>query len=580
MKVFAKFYDTFYDQIDSELKAKIVDKSEEFLHKMSEHWIGVAESRQYNNHFWQKELSGYFYVALAIFQESDIAKKALEYGYEIFLAKSPVLGGNDGGWANGLGYFGVNTGTVIDMAYIISKVGKANVFDKPWYKNMSNYYFYCSPAGGPIDGFGDMHDRRNNDGLGTKHALYISYPTKEPIGMYQFHKTYKPKKDRSLDNFFLTTGFNYQTSKTPNLVNVPQDRLFREIGELAMHINILKPSKDLGVYFRSSPYGSNGHMHANQNCFNVSYNGERMFYSSGYYTSMANPHSLTSYKHTRAHNGIVIDGKGQAFGNEGYGWIKKQISGEEISYVCGDASQAYKKVTDDQWSDFIEEHFNDQTGPRSASFGDNPLRTFDRHLILLREANVVLVYDVIESPKPVQTSFLLHTPLKSRKINDNSIIYKGKNSRAQATVFSSREAKLEVSDQFYVKAVDFKKKYKNGVPNQYHISSKTTDKSTITKYLTVIQLGSAEESFEPVSFDGNQLRIKNWIAKVNMKETAKQSLQIIGPNSSLYIGGIPSKVRGVSFKNVPENSSLLVEKTKSGKINYLGAIDQKPVLTE
>lgn len=579
-KIFAMFYDTFYKELENDLKSEIVKRSEQFLDKMNQHWIGVTENRQYNNHFWQKELSGYFFVAIAIYKESDIAKKSLEYAYEIFLAKSPVLGGNDGGWANGLPYFGVNTGTVIDMAYLIHKVGNVNIFDNPWYQNLSKYYFYCSPAGAPIDGFGDMHERRNNDGLGAKHSLYLSYPTKDPIGMYQFYKTYKPKKDRSLDNFFLTTGYKYEPSEIPRLKEVPQDRLFKEIGEVAMHTNILNPSKDLGLYFRSSPYGANGHMHANQNCFNLSYKGERVFYSSGYYTSFSDPHSLTSYKHTRAHNGIVINGKGQAYGNEGYGWIKRQISGEEISYVCGDASQAYKNVTDEQWSDLIAKNTNKETGPVSANFEDNPLITFDRHLVLLRKSNIVLIYDVIESSNKINTNFLLHTPLESTKKSDNTIQYTGKNAIALATIFSSQETDLSISNQFYVKPVDFKKKYKKGVPNQYHISSETSEKSTISKYLTIIQLGDVNEKLEPITMHKNRMKFKEWEIKVNLKKNNNQCLQILGPSSSLYIGDIPEKIGDVFIKNIPNNASLLIEKNKNGKLVYQGTVNQKPVLTE
>ena len=460
MKSFALYYDLFYDKIDAPFKKELKQAAEEHLSKMNKKWIGITENRQFNNHFWQVELAGYFTVALAYYKESEIANTALNYAYEIFIAKSPVLGGNDGGWANGIAYFQVNTMTIIDLAYLLYKVGGVPVFNKPWYQNLSSYYFYSSPAGAPINGFGDMHERKDKKGLGAKHSIYMHKVLGDTMGLYQFYKTYNPKKDRSIDDFFLTTGHKYNPEEIPVLREVPQDKIFSEVGEVAFHTDILNPKNDVGLYFRSSPYGANGHMHANQNCFNLSYKGEKVFYSSGYYTSFADPHSLTSYKHTRAHNGIVLNGKGQAYGNEGYGWIKKQLSGSDISYVCGDASQAYKEVTDQQWLDFISENFNQDTGTLSDNFGDVKLNTFDRHIILLRDAEVVLIYDVIEAPEHIQADLLLHSLKKLKRESNNSFSYQGNTISASTHIFSNAPSKLAITDQFYVKPIDFKNKFK------------------------------------------------------------------------------------------------------------------------
>ena len=76
--------------------------------------------------------------------------------------------------------------------------------------------------------------------------------------------------------------------------------MFAGVGLAALHTDVLNSARDTAVYFRSSPFGAKGHMHANQNAFNLSRRGEPLFYSSGYYTSFGDPHSLSSYRHTRA----------------------------------------------------------------------------------------------------------------------------------------------------------------------------------------------------------------------------------------------------------------------------------------
>ena len=573
---FAQYYDLFYDQLDAGLKNELKIAAEEYLSKMNKKWIGVTENRQYDNHFWQKELAGFSTLALTYFKESDIAKTSLEYAYGIFLAKSPVLGGNEGGWANGISYFGVNTATVIDLAYLFYKVGNVPVFDKPWYQNLSEYYLYCSPAGAPMNGFGDMHDRRSNSGLGAKHSMYMHHILGDPVGLYQFYKTYNPKKDRSIDNFFLTSGVKYLPNNAPILKDVKQDKVFSEVGEVAFHTDILNPKNDIGLYFRSSPFGANGHMHANQNAFNLSYKGEKVFYSSGYYTSFADAHSLTSYKHTRAHNGITINGKGQAYGNEGYGWLKKQLSGENIAYVCGDASQAYKKVVDNQWLGYINKYFNNKTGTIDDNFEDIELNTFDRHIVLLRDAEIVLIYDVIEAKEEISTQLLMHAPKKFYTNKNNSFETRGENGKSLTHVFSSSDVLLKTTDTFFVKPVDFKKKYKKGVPNQFHINFETTNNSKQIKYLTVVQLGGKNDKLPKLKLKGDKLRIGEYEITVNLKENGSQKLHVVSEKSDLYIGNIPTKVKGVSIKNSSPSGVLLVEKNKSNKLMLQGAINTKP----
>lgn len=58
---------------------------------------------------------------------------------------------------------------------------------------------------------------------------------------------------------------------------------------------------------------------------------------------------MYAYRNTRAHNSILVNGMGQKIGTEGYGWIPRYYEGEEISYVVGDASNAYGKVVSPLW---------------------------------------------------------------------------------------------------------------------------------------------------------------------------------------------------------------------------------------
>lgn len=58
---------------------------------------------------------------------------------------------------------------------------------------------------------------------------------------------------------------------------------------------------------------------------------------------------MYAYRNTRAHNSILVNGMGQRIGTEGYGWIPRYYEGTELSYVVGDASNAYGEVISPLW---------------------------------------------------------------------------------------------------------------------------------------------------------------------------------------------------------------------------------------
>ena len=91
----------------------------------------------------------------------------------------------DGGWAEGLGYFGVNESAVVDMALLLKRVGRVDVFQKEWYRSLADYFIYFAPIGGRMDGFGDMHDRIGNGDLGHAMMLVLGHETGDPKALYR-----------------------------------------------------------------------------------------------------------------------------------------------------------------------------------------------------------------------------------------------------------------------------------------------------------------------------------------------------------------------------------------------------------
>jgi len=577
MRSIAIAYDSLNSGLSDELKQDIIDKVKPYLAKRYNKWSGKTENRQIENHFWQMELSALFDVALATIHELPENEKYLDYAYGVFMARSPVVGGNEGGWANGHGYFAVNGSTVIDMAYTLKKVGGIDIFAKPWYQNMADYFLYTAPSGGTIDGFGDMHDRGNNKGRGGKLAFYIGVEKSDEKAL--FHAAQIMKKNKVRHSWFsLVNGINFDENKVRAPTALPQAKLFKEVGLAAMHTHVTKPEQDLALYFRSSPYGANGHMHANQNSFNISYKGKRVFYSTGYYTLFADPHSITSYKHTRAGNSILINGKGQSYGHEGYGWIKRYLHGEQISYVSGDASMAYRPMVNEQWLSLSNKHMIKPGKLPSDNFASDKLKLskFDRHIAFLRP-DVFVIYDDLESEENNDWSLLLHTYKESYKANGNQLILEQPDMYAQASMFSSQPSTMSVTDQFYEKPVDFKKKYK-AMPNQYHMTYSSQAKTKKMRFLTFIQVNDSKAQILPIEkvADG-QFNVGSWTVHAELDTNKKATLVASNETAKLQVNIAEESAINKSIPAVSSSASVLTELI-NGKVQSGTSIDQAPAI--
>jgi len=577
MRSIAIAYDSLNSGLSRDLKQRILAQIKPYLESHYEQWSGKTENRQIENHFWQMEMSALFDVALATIHELPENEKYLDYTYGIFMARSPVAGGNDGGWANGHGYFGVNNSTVIDMAYTLEKVGGIDVFGKPWYQGMPDYFLYTAPAGGTIDGFGDMHDRRNNNGQGGKLSFIIGLEKNDSTALY--HAAKVMKKNGALHSWFrLVNGVSFDPDNIADPGPLPQAKLFKEVGLVAMHTNVKAPEEDLALYFRSSPYGANGHMHANQNSFNISYKGKRLFYSTGYYTSFADPHSITSYKHTRASNSILINGKGQSYGHEGYGWIKRYLHGEQISYVSGDASMAYRPMVNEQWLFAAKKQMIKPGKMPSDNFASDKLKLtkFDRHVAFLRP-DVFVIYDDLEADANNDWSLLLHTNKASYKANDNQLVLDHSDVYAEATMFSSQPSKMSVTDQFYEKPIDFKKKYK-AIPNQYHMSYQSVGKSKKMRFLTFIQVKDSKAQVLPIEkISAGQFKIGDWTVNAELDTNKKALLSAGNDTAKLHVNSAPESVLGKAIPAVTPSASVLTELI-NGKVIQGISTDQAPAI--
>ncbi len=127
----------------------------------------------------------------------------------------------------------------------------------------------------------------------------------------------------------------------------PDSAHFPSVGVAAMH-GALQDRARTSVFFRSSPYGSLNHGHADQNAFVMVDRGRVLAMDSGAYDYYNSPHWRDYYKQTKAHNAITFDGgQGQWLGALGLGErsaggrLTRFVHAPTHDIVVGDASAAY-----------------------------------------------------------------------------------------------------------------------------------------------------------------------------------------------------------------------------------------------
>lgn len=570
-------YDTCYGLLNSQqkqvLRSAIKIRANRFYH----HFLGRVETRVMDNHAWQHTMRWFCYAGFATLGEIPEAKDWVSYLYELWLVKFPILGGDDGGWANGDSYFGVNYETLIYVPEIFEELTGVNLFAHQWYYNTGYFLIYSLPPGSLQGGFGDGCERVTSKRMGTiGFADVLSKQFNNPYAGWYTKQCLKGTNKKLSDDekmqwYRLKAPMKQKDLPAFKVFDRSQARLFRDIGVFYMHTDLTDIDKNLAVAFRSSPYGSFGHMHANQNTFNIFYAGLPVFCSSGYYTSFDDKHNLLVYRHSRGHNTVLVDGLGQAIGSEGYGWIPRWLHGKQISYCLGDASSAYGNTVSDFWLQRMKESGVEKT--KENGFGDAGLQRFRRHIVMLRPSTIV-VYDELKAKKPVEWSWLLHSPDEiSVDKQSKSLRAVTEKARSRVNIYGSGPLDFSVDDKFFSPPIDWLGKTKKaGYKKQWHAAVENTNKSAGMRFLAIIQVSDIKQqaSFdEPVVDKDGWYEVGNWKIRAELNAGKQAALEVCSLDGTAVLTAGKTDgvtVAGKQYNKLQPGSALLVEKTDDGII--------------
>lgn len=554
----ALVFDTFYEELSPSERSLLARAARARAEGFYQSWINNQEARVLSGHVWQHILHYFFQAALALHGHEAQADDWLAYAYELFLARAPILGGTEGGWIEGVSYFKMNMETLIEIPLFIKEYAGFDFINAhPWYQNNALWMIYHIPPGSSSDGFGD-----NSEEVSSPGAKYIAYAgelaklTGNPLASWYASACQQYEKpdlaaEPTLRWVRLTKTRGLQAPEPPTHPELPTAMTYADIGMLSMHADPANTREDFAVALRSSPFGCYGHFLADQNAFNILYGGKKTFFRTGYKVTMSDPHRTGWYQHTKSNNSVLINGEGQPYSTEAYGWIRESVHGQQLAYALADASNAYS---------------SQETGE------DHGVRKFFRHIILLKP-DILVIYDDLESVAPAEWSWLIHSMTEiETNTSDNSFSSIFDHAKGIGKLWATAPIEFVLRDTFDVPAVNWRGakneggKLKTYEENQWHLRAITAEKARKMRFLAVLQV-SDRADLENISevVDGSDVEISvgSWTVSAELDAGAPAELSIAREDGT------------TTFRFAPGTPATLTEVT-GGREEKKTATDQMP----
>lgn len=339
-------------------------------------------------------------TALALWDDLPEARQWWNYAYTFYRDQFSPWGGDDGGWAEGNAYW---RGTMEHAAFQDSllALGDPLAYASTFWRNSPLFAIYhVQPYLHTI--FGDASNagrfnlepviadymehlaRVQQDGTLRAYAELCTDTRARPAdkGLEDLGRTYPTAAE------FLFRNFIAGTRPLPpaiSLSTLPSHRHFRDIGWISLHSALGRPDDDIQVTFKSSPYGSFSHSHADQNAFILNAYGESLAINSAYREFHNSPHHRGWTRQTISKNALLIDGLGQKpQSKNSTGQITRYDVQARYVWTTGDATQAY-----------------------AAQPPAHRVRRVTRDLVFI-DSRYVVIRDRVILERPGQVSWLLH----------------------------------------------------------------------------------------------------------------------------------------------------------------------------
>lgn len=336
--------------------------------------------------------------------------RMLEWLRPVLCGIWPVWAQDDGSWAEGIPYSLPYVQIMSEFAYLLKHRVGVNLFARGFWSRHADWREACMPAYAEWIGFGDQSEVWRQTVLNTADLVEL---IDTETGAGDHHRYIEALRDRgtrladrpkvmayqpSLPAIFsplerdeMPGGSRRSPTGTHTATGGASDgrdrsgakrlRVFPDCGWASIRSDPEDREHDMMMLFRSSPYGSISHSHADNNDFALHVGGRAMLIPSGYYAGYGSPHHANWVWHTKSHNCVTLSGGSQLQRSyESAGRIADYEEGHGFAYLRGEAAPSYGGLAP----------------------------TMNRHLLFLASARVFLIVDTFRADRGIQTGFEWH----------------------------------------------------------------------------------------------------------------------------------------------------------------------------
>lgn len=407
-------------------------------------------------------------MAIAMAGEVEGPETWLDFSLKALTTFYPHWGGIDGGWAEGVPYGLWYNNFYIPAFDTLEATAGYNLWKRPFFSSIRYFYLYCTSPLARIRPFGDSAESGGPNSsqsdafirLMDYHAnRYKDGYTAWWIKQVPFSESFKDIN---------TANFNNDVTPRPP-VDLPNSKVFRGVGWAGLHSDLSEPANDTFMLFKSSPYGSVSHSHADQNSFAIFKGGVALAIPSGYYgPSYGMPHHAEWTRSTKANNSVLVNGQGQVIRDDkASGTISYFKDQKNHTYLVGDAAPAYM----------------------------GRLKTFQRHILFLRPG-IFLLLDQLEAPSAANFQWMLHA---FDKMKTGKQKVSARREDARLSIWFDSKQNLEISQTDI-----FDTPYNTGIPaafheevkNHWHVTVETREKVLNSRIAALMAVDTGKDRIE------------------------------------------------------------------------------------
>jgi hypothetical protein len=431
--------------------------------------------------------------SIALAHDVEEVSDWLDYTLKLLWSIYPAWGFADGGWHEGISYWGSYMNR---MFRVVAELARYDIplKEKPFFRNTGYFGLYAGYPKRPTRAFGDGH----YGSVGESHGqLMYNISTLYQNPYFRWHAEVSGAGIPSGRAAFL---FYDPDLKMRLPADIPQSRVFNDVGLVAMHSRMDDPDNNVTMLFKSNPFGAISHNHASQNAFVIEAYGEALAISSGSRQLHGSSHHREWMWHTKAHNSILVDNEGQVIRQRSSrGKIIHYEDTGEYVYTVGDATEAY--------------------GGR--------LNRFHRHVIFVRPDCFVIIDDLKTSGKASTFQWLLHSPTEIKVDRSTHLmVNQSGNVRLTSRFLTPGDLEYHQHSGFTPQVVDPEE-----MTNQYHLTVSTKEPSASKKFVAIMHVdrtsGRPMELPEPPSAERHELSIMNIDDPASLNKSLLQSQLLI-----------------------------------------------------